>query len=418
MEARWRAAAAVVLGAVFSCAFAVSTADEPAVAEGLDVIRARLKAEAGVTETWVADAQELPLVTVTVLAGDTHQRLALDLTGTEETGKILRAIAPKLVPGKTIAIPRAILRPKLADPGFVSFRMGGLYSSLWTLVCGEFGLTKTQEVLAAVRNLQRLNHIPDPAKMHKGKTILVPEACVAVADRARPALAIKDKYLAKDLKGIERDAPAGELEKDFAAKLKKSGQLARQKVKPPLDLVVIHTTEHGGTPFDNVARYLQKNQLANYLIGPDGAVYRIVPEELRSYGCGESLWDGRYEVDHEAVNVEIFADTAPGKRYTGIRKEQYAALRLLLADLRARRPEIHPGRVVTHSMVALAYRYGTRSRKGDPYEFDWAAAGLPDNSLSIDQDVLLKRAKPCEDKRYADRVTSGQSAAVDFLESM
>ncbi len=43
----------------------------------------------------------------------------------------------------------------------------------------------------------------------------------------------------------------------------------------------------------------------------------------------------------------------------------------------------------------LSSKTGQR-RRGTRY---WAAAGLPDNSLAIDQDVLLGRAKLCTDQR-------------------
>ena len=81
-------------------------------------------------------------------------------------------------------------------------------------------------------------------------------------------------------------------------------------------------------------------------------------------------------------------------------------------------PRIHPGRVVTHRMVAASYVYSTRSRKGDPYEFDWARAGLPDNSSHVDQDVLLCRVNLCRDRRWADRVTEGQTQAARLLRNM
>ncbi len=409
-----RASGALLLG----LAIALTT---PAIAQDpsshLDEIRRRLRAEAGVCEVPVRDA-DLPMVALTVLPGDTHARLALDLTGSRDAEPVLRKIEPELRPGAKIYVPRALLLPALADSRLDPIPLGGPYPTLWRLA--QEGTDHRQTgVPAAVRNLQRLNAVTDPGRLHRGARILVPRSLVAgAAAEPAPALRSSGEYRVSDLSGLERRLAASDLPDGLRKKLRKEGRWDRQMQPREVDLVVIHTTEHRGAPFDNVARFLQRKRLANYLVGPDGTVYEVVPEAHRAFGCGQSLWEGRYGVDYEAINVEIFADTAPGAGGTGIAQAQYDGLKALLAQIRSRRPAIHEGRVVTHRMVAVSYTYGTRSRKGDPYEFDWAKAGLPDNSQAIDQDVLLGRAKLCTDERYTDRVTPGQTAAARLLHNL
>ncbi|MDW7712583.1 MAG: peptidoglycan recognition family protein [Deferrisomatales bacterium] len=394
---------------------ATSAAEDPAAR--LDEVRRRLRAEAGVAKVPAQDA-DLPLVALTVLPGDTHARLARELTGNPDAEAVLRKVEPVLRPGAKIYVPRALLLPGLADPRLEPVALGGPYPTLWRLV--QDGTDhRLPGVPGAVRNLQRLNAVTDPTRIHRGARILVPRSLLTAAPvPAAPALRLRSEFRATDLSGLERRFSPNDLPESLRRKLRREGRWARQLERRETDLVVIHTTEHQGAPFENVARFIQRNRLANYLIGPDGTVYEIVPEAYRSFGCGQSLWEGRYVVDHEAINVEIFANTAPGRTGGGIRDQQYRGLQALLAQIRARRPVIHEGRIVTHRMVAVSYRYGTRSRKGDPYEFNWARAGLPDNSQSLDQDVLLGRAKLTTDERYTHRVTPGQTAAARLLHNL
>lgn len=407
----------LTLGAFGLAASPVAGADSPS---RLDEIRQRLRAEAGVEPSAARDA-DLPLVALTVLPGDTHARLALELTGSRDAEAVLRRIEPSLTPGAQIHVPRAVLLPGLADARLEPIPLGGPYPTLWRLAQDATDHRHTG-VPAAVRNLQRLNALTDPTKLPRGARILVPRSLLAAppapAVAPAPALRLRSDYRVADLTGLERRFSPSDVPDSLRRKLRREGRWARQMEPREVDLVVIHTTEHRGAPFANVGRYVQRKRLANYLVGPDGAVYEIVPEAQRSFGCGQSLWEGRYVVDHEAINVEIYADTAAGSSGTGISEAQYEGLRALLAHIRARRPAIHEGRIVTHRMVAVSYAYGTRSRKGDPYEFEWARAGLPDNSLAIDQDVLLGRAVLCTDERYADRVTPGQTAAARFLHNL
>lgn len=393
-------------------------------------IRERIRQEAGVTGQWDSETgvvwrysdpeladrgDDLPMVALTVLQGDTHEILSRELTGSTEAVTLLKAIAPELKPGEKILLPRTILSPDLSDQAKTSFVLGEEFPTLGALVREKID-PEPDMVWVTTRNLMRLNGITDASKISKGKKIEIPAAMTGGdEDEEETALVIRDDYLYKNLQPDPKNLKAEQksVKKKYAKKAGKKSRAAR--LKRGVGLVVFHTTEHSGGDFANVAAYIRKNKLANYIIGPNGEVYRVVPEEYVSNGCGESLWNGVYGVDREAVNIEIYADTAPGPKYSGISDAQYAGLRKLIVDIGKRRTNIHSGRFVTHSMVSVSYKYKTRSRKGDPHEFDWAKAGLPDNSVMIDQDVLLKRVSLCRDKRYADRVTPGQTAADNML---
>ncbi len=378
-------------------------------------VRRRLRAEAGLGEAGGRD--ELPMVSLTVLPGDTHRRLALDLTGGLDAERVLRKIAPRLRPGDRVYLPRALLSPPLADPRLEPLSLGPSVPTLWRLVRTRVD-ARGMGTGAVVRCLQRLNGITDPTRLPRGARILVPRSLLGAFDPPTAPLRISRRYRVSDVKGLERRARPEDFPSGLRRKLRKRGLWERQLGPRKVDLTVIHSTEHRGAPFGNVARYIHRKRLTNYLIGPDGTVYEIVPEGYRAFGCGQSLWEGHYAVDFNAINVEVYADTAPGSPGPGIRDAQYEALRALIAELRTRYPHLHDGRVVTHRMVAVSYTTDMRSRKGDPYVFDWARAGLPDNSRAIDQDVLLGRARLCTDDRYVDRVTEGQTAAARFQEAL
>ncbi|PLX42702.1 MAG: hypothetical protein C0608_01165 [Deltaproteobacteria bacterium] len=370
-------------------------------------------------------------VTITVLKGDTYKSLSRDLTGSSYNAELFRDLAPTLTPGMKLPVPRKLLRSYLKGKSTVTFRLCDPYKTVWALVRGEMDPSSPLEENAMAHNIQRLSGISDGARMRRGQRLTVPvmmlarEAPQGIEERGgdavakkRPAPLIFGDYRVKELKGLKRSSPANDMPEYFKEKLKERGVWDMQTITQRHDLVVIHSTEHGGVNFDNVASFMSKNQLTNYLIGPGGEIYEIVPEEYRAFGCGESLWHGTYEVDHEAINIELFADTLKGPNYSPINDKQYKALATLLGDIYSRYPEIDSDRVVTHRMVALNYRYEMRSRKGDPYEFDWAKAGLPDNSIPLDQDMVMGRAILVDNKRYYDRVTEGQYEAARLISSL
>ncbi|HXJ52919.1 MAG TPA: 1,6-anhydro-N-acetylmuramyl-L-alanine amidase AmpD [Burkholderiales bacterium] len=86
---------------------------------------------------------------------------------------------------------------------------------------------------------------------------------------------------------------------------------------------------------------------SHFLVRRDGALVRFVPVERRAWHAGASTWRGRSRCNDFSVGIELEgADDAP------FEDSQYAALALLLTDLRKKLPlraiaghdEIAPGR--------------------------------------------------------------------------
>jgi N-acetylmuramoyl-L-alanine amidase len=109
---------------------------------------------------------------------------------------------------------------------------------------------------------------------------------------------------------------------------------------------------------------------AHYVVGEDGAVYRLVAETERAWHAGVSCWEGRTDTNARAIGIEI----ANGGHDFGLPpypEAQIASVITLVKDVLTRNG-LAPARVVGHSDVAPA-------RKDDPGEhFPWprlAAAG-------------------------------------------
>jgi N-acetylmuramoyl-L-alanine amidase len=102
---------------------------------------------------------------------------------------------------------------------------------------------------------------------------------------------------------------------------------------------------------------------AHYVVGEEGAVYRIVPEESRAWHAGASSWQGEGDVNSRAIGIEI----VNGGHDFGL--PEYPAVQIdaviaLLRDILARH-QLRPLQVVAHSDIAP-------ERKQDPGEkFPW-----------------------------------------------
>ncbi len=110
---------------------------------------------------------------------------------------------------------------------------------------------------------------------------------------------------------------------------------------------------------------------AHYLIGEDGALYRLVDEAMRAWHAGESAWRGEANINDRSIGIEL---VNPGHEfgYRAFPDPQMTVLIDLGRDILARHP-IPPANVLGHSDVAP-------TRKQDPGElFDWrrlAASGV------------------------------------------
>ena len=124
---------------------------------------------------------------------------------------------------------------------------------------------------------------------------------------------------------------------------------SKYRFKKPRELrkstkyIVLHTTE--GSSRGSIAK-LSANGECNYVVDTDGMVYTIVDRGRVAYHAGLSMWNGRTGLDSISVGIEIV-----GWHDKDITAAQYAALRKLLAELKAQY-RIPDENVLTHSMVA------------------------------------------------------------------
>ena len=98
---------------------------------------------------------------------------------------------------------------------------------------------------------------------------------------------------------------------------------------------------------------------AHYLIAPTGAVFALVPEDLRAWHAGAGRWGDVTDVNSRSVGIEL-ANTGA----TPFAAPQMLALEELLSGILGRH-KIRPERVIAHSDMAPG-------RKSDPGpRFDW-----------------------------------------------
>lgn len=133
----------------------------------------------------------------------------------------------------------------------------------------------------------------------------------------------------------------------------------------PIDMVVLHYT---GMPNqkDALDRLCDPaaQVSAHYLIGEDGALYRLVAENMRAWHAGVSFWRGEKDINSRSIGIEL---VNPGHEfgYRSFPNTQMATLKALLRDIFGRYP-IPARNLVGHSDIAP-------TRKTDPGElFDWA----------------------------------------------
>lgn len=126
------------------------------------------------------------------------------------------------------------------------------------------------------------------------------------------------------------------------------------------DLIVIHGTAGRSDMADLDWMGRAESQVSyHYLIGRDGAVYRLVPEDRRAWHAGASVWEGRANCNDYSIGIGLSNDG----------REPYPAAQIdaagkLVADL-CDRYGIPLRRVVGHCHVSPG-------RKTDPWlHFEW-----------------------------------------------
>ena len=98
---------------------------------------------------------------------------------------------------------------------------------------------------------------------------------------------------------------------------------------------------------------------AHYLIAATGAVFALVPEDLRAWHAGAGRWGDVTDVNSRSIGIELSNTGA-----TPFAAPQMLALEELLSGILGRH-KIRPERVIAHSDMAPG-------RKSDPGpRFDW-----------------------------------------------
>jgi N-acetylmuramoyl-L-alanine amidase len=151
------------------------------------------------------------------------------------------------------------------------------------------------------------------------------------------------------------------------------------------DLVVLHYTGMD-TADAAIARLTDPSSevSAHYLVDIDGAVMRLVTEEMRAWHAGASSWGGARDINSRSIGIEI---VNPGSElgFPPFPEPQMRVLEALLTDILARH-EIVPERVVGHACVAPG-------RKRDPGEkFDWRRLARKGLSIWLDSEHVESSA--------------------------
>ncbi len=131
-----------------------------------------------------------------------------------------------------------------------------------------------------------------------------------------------------------------------------------------VDIIVLHSI--GSATMDEALRVLTRERpsvSAHYLVGEDGRIVQLVPEAMRAWHAGPSVWAGFRDVNSRSIGIEI-------SRLNKIRRDadfpaaQIEAVIALCRHVIARHA-IRPQRILAHSDIAPG-------RKQDPGEdFPW-----------------------------------------------
>lgn len=153
------------------------------------------------------------------------------------------------------------------------------------------------------------------------------------------------------------------------------------------DMLLMHYTgmETAEVALDWLTREESKVS-CHYLVDEKGRIAQMVPEALRAWHAGQSLWSGETDLNSCSIGIEIHN---PGHEfgYRDFPEAQMRAVEALALDILSRNA-IPPHRVVAHSDIAPG-------RKRDPGErFDWgrlarAGVGLWVEPAPLDDDFGL-----------------------------
>ena len=132
-----------------------------------------------------------------------------------------------------------------------------------------------------------------------------------------------------------------------------------------VDVLVLHHTELPLQESLDVLRDPERAHRvsAHYVVGEDGTVFRLVPEDHVAWHAGHSHWRGREALNATSIGIEIVNLHGDRHNYPDA---QILAVIELCREILGRHPAIEPRNVVGHSDIAPR-------RKVDPgLRFPWA----------------------------------------------
>lgn len=187
----------------------------------------------------------------------------------------------------------------------------------------------------------------------------------------------------------------------------------RAEGKPPKYLILHYTDTQTAFEALRILQDPERQVSAHYLVGDDGQVLRLVPEEMRAWHAGKSGWEGETDINSLSIGIEI---QNPGHTYglAAFPDAQMQAVAELCRDV-IRRNRILPWHVLAHSDIAPL-------RKKDPGElFPWqwlAAQGVglwpqPTEADELDAEDILD--DPDEIRSLFSRYGYDRSVSLETL---
>ena len=181
----------------------------------------------------------------------------------------------------------------------------------------------------------------------------------------------------------------------------------------PVTMVVLHYTEmeSAEAALERLCDPASKVS-AHYLIGEDGEVVRLVPEDKRAWHAGASYWRGHKDVNSASIGIEL-QHPGHGLGYREFAEAQIEAL-IPLVHRAMKERNIPRANVVGHSDVAPA-------RKTDPGElFPWDR--LAECRLCLPRPEKLTLGDPFDNdgafylalERFGYDITEGRKAVEAF----
>lgn len=135
----------------------------------------------------------------------------------------------------------------------------------------------------------------------------------------------------------------------------------------PIEMLILHCSAHA--PAEMIGVLTERKLSAHYIIGTDGQILQLIPEEKRAWHAGVSYWRGKKMLNRYSIGIEL---SSPSMGQAAYPAAQIKALCTLCRQIMARY-NIKPQNVLAHSDVAP-------TRKPDPgMAFPWqqlAAKGI------------------------------------------